>query len=164
MPWEVSSVLERRIRFVLDVERGELPLTACARRTGSAGRRATSGSNGMPLGVSAALGSAAHARPAGAGHGAGDCVGDRGGAHALSALGAEEAAGMVAARAAGGRLAGGIDDGRSAAPAWFERAAAWSAARAGADAPFAEAQTPHDLWCIDFKGWFARWTGNVATL
>ncbi|MEJ0046827.1 MAG: leucine zipper domain-containing protein [Rhodospirillales bacterium] len=28
MPWEVSSVLERRIRFVLDVERGELPLTA----------------------------------------------------------------------------------------------------------------------------------------
>ncbi|MEJ0045945.1 MAG: DDE-type integrase/transposase/recombinase [Rhodospirillales bacterium] len=26
--------------------------------------------------------------------------------------------------------------------------------------PFAEAQTPHDLWCIDFKGWFRTLDGQ----
>ncbi|MEJ0045946.1 MAG: helix-turn-helix domain-containing protein [Rhodospirillales bacterium] len=95
MPWEVSSVLERRIRFVLDVERGELPLTAVceahgiSRTTGYKWleRHASWVSAGSRIG---------RARPAGwRGPWRGDCVGDRGGAHALSALGAEEAAGMV---------------------------------------------------------------------
>ncbi len=134
MPWEVSSVLERRIRFVLDVERGELPLTAVCEAHGIS---RTTGYKWLERHASWGI-SGLSDRPRTPGR-------------LARAMAPEIASAIVAARtryphwgrrscglgccaSSGGRLAGGIDDGRSAAPAWFERAAAWSAARAGADA------------------------------
>ncbi|MEJ0048052.1 MAG: leucine zipper domain-containing protein [Rhodospirillales bacterium] len=166
MPWEVSSVLERRIRFVLDVERGELPLTAVCEAHGIS---RTTGYKWLERHASWGI-SGLSDRPRTPGR-------------LARAMAPEIASAIVAARTRyphwgpkklrawllreqpEGRLAGGIDDGRSAAPAWFERAAAWSAARAGADAAVRGGADAARFVVHRFQGaGFARWTGNVATL
>ena len=161
MPWKVSSVFDQRVRFVLDVERGEFPMTTLceahgiSRTTGYKWleRHSTCGINGL----------SDRSRVPG---------------RLARAMAPEIASAIVAARTRYPHW------GPKKLRAWLLREqphCGWPAASTMGDLlrrrglsqqrpgprralpqarPFGQAQAPHDLWCIDFKGWFRTLDGQ----